>query len=128
MRILIADDEQDLVDALAAFVRERGHQVVATVTTGGLDVIHAYARFQPDLVLMDIMMPKYNGLTACLALRSTHPGAKVVFVSGKFNAEHPFVSNTGAVGFLAKPFDFSKLDAILESQAAHTHTHAAEAA
>ena len=115
MRILIADDERVLADVLTAHIQERHHEVVATVTTGGLDVIRAYHEFHPDLVIMDIMMPKFNGLTVCHALLSRNPEAKVVLVSGRLNPDHPFLANTGAVGFLSKPPDFSKLDEILTS-------------
>ena len=113
MRILIADDERELADALTSFINERHHEVVATVTTGGLDVIQAYNQFHPDLVIMDIMMPKFNGLTVCHALLGRHPEARVVLVSGKLNPDNPFIANTGAVGFLSKPADLSKLDEIL---------------
>lgn len=114
MRILIAEDEKVLAEALADFVREHHHEVVATVTSGGLDVIHQYNRFHPDLVIMDIMMPKFNGFTVCHALLSRDPAAKVVLLSGRLNHDHPFVANTGAIGFLSKPADFSKLERILD--------------
>lgn len=115
MRILIADDERELADALTAFINERHHEVVATVTTGGLDVIRAYHEHHPDLVIMDIMMPKFNGLTVCHALLSRNPEARVVLVSGRLNPDHPFLANTGAVGFLSKPANFQKLEEILNS-------------
>jgi two-component system chemotaxis response regulator CheY len=115
MRILIADDERELADVLTTYIQEHHHEVVATVTTGGLDVIYAYNQFHPDLVIMDIMMPKFNGLTVCHALLSRNPEARVVLVSGRLNPDHPFLANTGAIGFLSKPANFSKLEEILNT-------------
>ena len=109
MRVLIADDDHDMADALAEFVRECGHEVVAKVTGGGLAVIHGFARFAPDVVLLDIMMPKFNGLTVCHALLSRNPNAKVIFVSGRVKGDHPFVSGARAVGYVQKPVRLAEL-------------------
>ncbi len=56
MRVLLADDARDLAAALACYVRECDHEVVDTVTGGGLSVIKSFARYQPDVVLLDIRM------------------------------------------------------------------------
>ena len=103
MRVLIAEDDRDLAEALAGFVRECEHEVVDTVTGGGLSVIKSFARYQPDVVLLDIKMPKFNGLTVCHALLSQRPGAKIVFVSGSVEGGHPFVKRCGATAYLSKP-------------------------
>lgn len=109
MRILIADDDRDFAEALALWVTDLGHEVVAVITGGGLAVIQNYARYQPDLVLLDIMMPRFNGLTACHALLSRDPEARIIFVSGRVDGTHPFVSGAGAIGYLDKPVDREKL-------------------
>ncbi|HEX8294740.1 MAG TPA: response regulator [Chthoniobacteraceae bacterium] len=115
MRVLIADDDRDLAEALGAMVRELGHEVVATITGGGLAVIQGFARHLPDVVLLDIMMPRFNGLTVCHALLSRDPQAKIIFVSGRVDGDHPFVSKAGAVAYLEKPIQPEKLRAALES-------------
>src|SRR6187401_1919606 len=113
MRLLIADDDRDFAEVLAAMVQELGHEVVATITGGGLAVIQNYARYQPDVVLLDIMMPRFNGLTVCHALISRDANARVIFVSGRVDGGHPFVSAAGAIGYLEKPIDREKLRAVL---------------
>ncbi len=118
MRILIADDDRDLAEALAELVRECDHEVVDTVTGGGLSVIRSFARFEPDAVLLDIKMPKFNGLTVCHALLSRKPGAKIIFVSGSIEGGHPFVKRCGASAYLAKPVCFEDLRETLASLAA----------
>lgn len=114
MRILIADDDRDVAEVLAAYVGECGHEVAGIVTGGGLAVIQAFARHDPDLVLLDIMMPRFNGLTVCHALRSRRPDAKIVFVSGRVDGNHPFVSGCGAAAYLQKPVSLGDLRAVLE--------------
>jgi DNA-binding response OmpR family regulator len=118
MRVLIADDDKELAETLAASVKECGHEVVGTVTGGGLAVIQAFARCDADAVLLDIMMPRYNGLTVCHALLSRKPNAKIIFVSGSMDKEDPFVAGCGAAGYLQKPVSLAELrDALGSLQA-----------
>ncbi len=117
MRVLIADDDRDLAEVLAIYVAECGHEVVATVTGGGLAVIQAFARHEPDAVLLDIMMPRFNGLTVCHALQSRKPGTKIIFVSGQVDGNHPFVSGCHAAAYLQKPVSLSELREALDSLA-----------
>lgn len=114
MRVLIADDDRDLAEVLAIYVAECGHEVVATVTGGGLAVIQAFARHEPDAVLLDIMMPRFNGLTVSHALRSRKPDTRIVFVSGRVDGNHPFVSGCGAAAYLQKPVSLVELRETLE--------------
>ncbi len=113
MRILIADDESDLVAALSEFLRAAGHEVCA-VTTGGLDVLTACDRFRPEIILMDVMMPRFNGVAISRALLNRNPAIKVVLCSGALPADHPFIANSGACHFLPKPFTFSEALRVLE--------------
>src|ERR1700739_3326823 len=103
MRVLIADDDKELAEALAECVAECGHEVVGTVTGGGLAVIQAFARCDADAVLLDIMMPRFNGLTVCHALLSRKPGAKIIFVSGSIDGKDPFITGCGASAYLHNP-------------------------
>ena len=114
MRILLADDERAVAASLSDYLRKAGHEV-CTVTTGGLDVLPAYERFHPDVVLMDILMPRFNGITISHALLSRNPALKVVLCSGSYTQDHPFIGKSGACGFLSKPFNFAEARDYLES-------------
>ena len=120
MRILIADDQRDVAFLLAQMVASCDHETVGIVTTGGLDVIAAYDRLRPEVVIMDINMPRTNGFTACHVLRSRLPSPKIVFFSGFYRENHPFVMNAGADAYLAKPTDVATLQAVLSSLEAET--------
>ncbi|MDQ3624953.1 MAG: response regulator, partial [Verrucomicrobiota bacterium] len=89
MRVLIVDDDRELAEALAGFVRECKHEVVATVTGGGLPTIRSFARHQPDVVILDVMMPKFNGFMVCQQLLSRDPRVKVVLISGSVGSDYP---------------------------------------
>ncbi|MEP6669890.1 MAG: response regulator [Chthoniobacter sp.] len=115
MRVLIADDDKELAQALADCVTACGHDVVGTVTGGGLAVIQAFARCEADAVLLDIMMPRYNGLTVCHALLSRKPDAKIIFVSGSADKTDPFVTNCGAAAYLEKPVSLAELRETLDA-------------
>ena len=117
MRVLIADDDREMVEVLTAYVEECGHEVVGAVTGGGLAVIQAFARYQPDAVLLDIMMPRFNGLTVCHALLSRKPDAKIIFISGQLDGSHPFVSGSGAAAYLQKPVSPAALRSALDAAA-----------
>jgi two-component system, chemotaxis family, chemotaxis protein CheY len=116
MRVLIADDQRTVGASLAELVRRCQHEVVEVVTSG-LEAIQAYARHQPDVVLMDYQMPKLNGATACRNIVAKYPDARVILVSG---AVHE-IGNSGALAILQKPVDLNQLYAALH-QAAHSRS------
>lgn len=115
MRILIADDDRDLASAIAEYVRELNHEVVDKVTGGGVAVIQSFARHLPDVVLLDIMMPRCNGLTVCHAIKSRSPETKIIFMSGKVEGDHPFVANCNANGYIQKPVLLNDLRKALDA-------------
>src|SRR3954466_7708792 len=104
MRVLIADDQKGVGTSLAELVRFCKHEVVEVVGSG-LEAIQAYARHQPDVVLMDYHMPKLNGATACRNIVAKYPNARVVLVSG---ATHE-IGDSGALAILRKPVDLNEL-------------------
>ena len=114
MRVLIADDDRELASALASYVRHCNEEVVATVTSGGIDVIKNVDRFQPDIIIMDIMMPRLNGLTVCHHILSRFPRTKIILFSGKLSADHHLVKASGAAAFLAKPIRLSELKEVMQ--------------
>lgn len=114
MRVLIADDDRELASAIASYVRHCNEDVVATVTTGGVDVAHSVERFKPDIILMDIVMPRINGLTICHHILSRFPRTRIILFSGKLHAEHPDVMSSGAAAFLSKPVKLAELRRVME--------------
>lgn len=103
-KILIADDEEDILEILAFNMKLHGYHV-ATAKDGDQAIIKA-KEFKPDLIILDIMMPKKNGIETCRILRS-QPEFKetlIVFLTA-LNDEISHVKGLelGADDFISKP-------------------------
>ena len=109
MRILVADDDKLFAEYLAALCTVAGHDVAAVETGGGLAVLHSYRRHKPDCVLLDVMMPRFNGFTIAQQLRSTSPNVLIIFMSGLVKSDYPSVSNCRPDGWLNKPITLQDL-------------------
>ena len=72
-RILVVDDNRDSADSLAMMLRLTGHEI--RTAYDGLEAVAAAAAFRPDVVLLDIGMPRMNGYEACRRIRE-QPGAR----------------------------------------------------
>lgn len=117
MRVLIADDDKAFAEYLAALVWACDHEVVGIVTGGGLAVLQSYWEHRPDVLLLDVMMPKFNGFTVCQQLLSRDPGACVILMSGLVASDFPRISSCKARGFIGKPLAFEDLRAALNKVA-----------
>jgi twitching motility two-component system response regulator PilH len=108
--ILIVDDSRTLVHALKSFLEQSGF---ATVTAfDGLQGVEAARSHQPDLILMDIVMPNMNGFEATRALKRDPQTATipVIIVSGAEQpADRVWGTRLGAKGYLAKPLRKDRL-------------------
>ena len=104
-RILIAEDEPDIRDLVAFTLRFAGHEV--TPTSNGEEAFQQASVVMPDLILMDVRMPKMTGYEACRAMKAD-PALKdipVVFLSAKGqDTEIQTGMDVGAEEYLLKPF------------------------
>ncbi|MDD5348595.1 MAG: response regulator [Chthoniobacteraceae bacterium] len=114
MRLLIADDDRELACAMASYLRHSNNAIISTVTTGGVDVLRSVKLFDPDVILMDILMPRLNGLTVCRHILSTRPDVRIILLSGVLHSGHPFVAESGAAGFVAKPVRLAELQRVFD--------------
>ena len=73
LRVLVADDNSDAATSLGMLLEIMGHEV--RVVHDGLEAIEAAALFRPDVILLDIGMPKLNGYEACRCIRAQPPVA-----------------------------------------------------
>ena len=117
-RILIADDEPSIVAALEYLLQQGGYEV--HVARNGEEALESLARRVPDLVLLDVMMPRKSGYEICTRIReqSEWRHIKVVMLSAK--GRDAEVSRGLAIGadlYVTKPFStrelMAKIDALL---------------
>jgi len=103
--ILIAEDERDIRDLIKFTLTYAGHDV--TTASDGQQAVELAAEIMPDLVMLDLQMPKLNGFQACQAIKGDDRTGDlpVVFLSAKGpEAEDEQIEETGAIGFIMKPF------------------------
>jgi DNA-binding NarL/FixJ family response regulator len=100
-RILIADDHQLLADACKALL-EPEFLVVGTVADG-CHLTEAAIEFKPDIILLDIYMPRMNGLDAGELVKKKHPRIKLIFLTTTFDADVAAEAfRRGASGYVLK--------------------------
>ena len=107
-RILVVDDNKDAADSLAALLEIEGHEVTAVYTPeAGLEEVE---RLKPDLVLLDIGLPRITGYEVAQRIKAAHPLMSVVALSGYGRPEDKQRSaDAGFDAHLVKPVDFDDL-------------------
>lgn len=108
--VLVVDDDPDILTLMAWDLGQDGHEVHAACN--GEEALEAILRLRPDLVLLDWMMPKLNGLEVCRLVRSARDGVgvPVIFVTAKARRDD-MISGfmAGADDYLTKPFTAEQL-------------------
>ncbi len=109
-RILIADDEPNIVASLEFLMEQSGFEV--RVVTNGREALEDIASFRPDLVLLDVMMPVKSGYEVCQALRAdpATKHIKIIMLSAKGRElEVTKGLSLGADAYVTKPFSTREL-------------------
>jgi|SRR6185436_3225540 len=116
LRILIADDERDTVLTLMMLLREEGHEVRGVYD--GRQVLDAIHGFDPDVVVLDIAMPKLSGWEVARQVRARSGGDKrmLIGVSGEYknDVDRLLSEVVGFDHYLLKPCSPNALLALLE--------------
>lgn len=113
-RILVADDNHDSADSLAMLLRISGHEVHTCYD--GLEGLEAVVRLRPEVVLLDIGMPKLNGHEVCRQIRAQPWGRTVTVIAVTGWGDEQTRSRAKEAGFdrhLTKPVDYSALTELL---------------
>jgi DNA-binding NarL/FixJ family response regulator len=101
-RVLVVDDHPLTREALVALLRSHGFEL-AGIAADGEEAIAAAAQTQPDLVLLDLLMPGLDGLSALPRLREAAPGCEVVVLTASGTEENLLAAiRGGAAGYLLK--------------------------
>jgi CheY-like chemotaxis protein len=107
-RVLVVDDNPGEIKALRIGLDLEGFDV--TGVTGGKEALVQLGEHMYALVLIDMMMPGMNGLELARAVRATHPAVPTILMSAYHLSPLQLArADTGAVGFVPKPFDFEEL-------------------
>ncbi len=129
MRALIVDDEESLADLVAMSLRYEGWDVVTAHSVK--EALEGAKKFNPDIAVLDIMLPDGDGLSLMKSLRTTHHGLPVLFLTAKDAVDDRVAGLTaGGDDYVTKPFSLEELVARLRGilrRAGKGHSDADEA-
>ena len=114
-RILVVDDELEVRLVLREFLSGRGYDV--QLAESGMQALEIAEEFNPQVVLLDVMMPKMDGVETLRQLLEAKPGLSVIMVTA--NSDVGTTSKLlalGAADYIPKPFDLDYLDQAISIQ------------
>ena len=120
-KILIIDDDSNICELLKLYFENEGYSV--RVAHDGMEGINLFKLYEPDLVLLDIMLPKKDGWQVCREIREMS-GKPIIMETAKSDVFDKVLGlELGADDFVVKPFDMKELSARVKSVLRRYQTH-----
>lgn len=120
-KVLLAEDEESFVDALVIGLGREGFDV--TVARDGTEALRLFDEVSPDLVLLDLMLPKLSGIDVCRSIR-THSAVPIIMVTAKGTEIDTVVGlEVGADDYVTKPYRLRELVARMRAVLRRTATN-----
>ena len=113
-KVLVCDDEKDIVSALRIYLESEGYQVYEAYN--GLEALEVVQREEMHLVLMDIMMPKMDGIQAMVKIREISNVPVILLTAKSEDTDKVLGLTVGADDYITKPFNPVELQARVKSQ------------
>ena len=119
IRILIVDDHSVVRQGLQMFLRLDPELEVVGEAENGVEAVEQARKLQPDVVLMDLLMPRMDGITAISAVRRELPDTEVIALTSVLEDEKIFAAiRAGAIGYLLKDTEAHELRQAIKAAAA----------
>lgn len=113
MKIMLADDEMSVIRVVREIVTDMGHEFYYAVN--GKNAIESFAKIEPDLVILDIMMPLLDGIDVCAIIRKKSD-VPIIFLSAKADIlDKSMAYKIGGDDYLTKPFSNDELELKIEA-------------
>ncbi|MER3427757.1 MAG: DNA-binding response regulator [Pyrinomonas sp.] len=125
--VLLIEDDENITDALSEYFKRAGYEVKAA--TDGVAGVQMALQERPDAVILDLMLPKMDGLAVCRELREKAPYIPILMLTAKDDVVDKVLGlEMGADDYITKPFSFRELEARLKSvlRRVRSAAHAAE--
>lgn len=112
-KILVVDDELTLLNTVKAYLEQEGYSVQTAVN--GRSALHIFRNFQPDLIVLDIMLPEVNGLEVLHQLRQSSDVYVIMLTAKADEADKVIGLGMGADDYVTKPFSPRELVARIKA-------------
>lgn len=112
-KILVCDDDKEIVEAIEIYLTQDGHQVLEAYD--GIEAVEILKKESVDLLIMDIMMPRMDGIRATLKIREKHNIPIIILSAKSEDADKILGLNIGADDYITKPFNLLELVARVKS-------------
>lgn len=109
-KILIVDDEPDIVETLKFLIESEGFESI--IALDGEDALKKAKEINPDLIILDVMLPKINGYKVCRLLKfdNKYKNIPILMVTARSQQEDKVIGEeTGADEYITKPFNIEEL-------------------
>ena len=114
IRVLVVDDSAIMRKELREILLQLGHEVVGEAADG-YEAVKRYKELRPDLVTLDIVLPRLDGIGTLRLLKTVDPKARVVMVSSMTSKKKVLECvKLGAEQYIVKPYDMKKVKEVLE--------------
>ena len=127
-KILIADDEQLMRQLVIDFLKPEGYEILEA--SDGKEALDIYDKEHPDLILLDVMMPGYDGWTVCREIRRESTVPIMMLTAKGEEIDQLFAYDLGADEYITKPFSpkilVAKIKALLRRSQNEQETHEAD--
>ena len=112
-KILVCDDDKEIVEAIEIYLTQDGHQVLEAYD--GIEAVEILKKESVDRLIMDIMMPRMDGIRATLKIREEHNIPIIILSAKSEDADKILGLNIGADDYITKPFNPLELVARVKS-------------
>ena len=113
-KILIVDDEKEIRDLIEIYLKSEGYETLKAAD--GVEALNILNKEEPDLIILDVMMPRMNGIDACLKIREERQMPIIMLSAKSEDVDKILGLNMGADDYLTKPFNPLELIARVKSQ------------
>ena len=114
MKILIAEDDKHILNGMSDLLEKEGYIIIKAVN--GKVALKLFEKFQPDFIILDIMMPELDGYSVCRAIRKLNEDVPILFLSAKDEEIDRVIGlELGADDYMNKPFGIHELRARIKA-------------
>ena len=112
-KLLIVDDEPNICESLRLYLENEGYEV--KIANDGVDGVSYFKMYEPDIVLLDIMMPRKDGWQVCREIREVSSRPIIMLTAKGEIFDKVLGLELGADDFIVKPFDMKELSARIKA-------------